>query len=102
MKLLAAAFIAIPMIFGAPSALAGDSASETERALLIKAASELEYVKALLSKAEMARNKKSRIVADYPNLNADLSEIQAAIERHANTPKRSPRKVNPLTKRYTR
>ncbi|BCD97763.1 RAQPRD family integrative conjugative element protein [Marinagarivorans cellulosilyticus] len=102
MKILIAACIAIPLSLGVPSAIASDNASESERALLIKAASELEYIKSLLAKAEQARNKKSRIRADYANIDADLTEIQTAIERHANTPKRSPRRVNPLKKHYTR
>ena len=86
----------------AQSAIADDEFPKGERALVVKAVQELEYIKQLLDKANNNRNKKSRLQLDYDTLNQDLSDIQAALTRHAEQPRRLPRRVNPLKKTYTR
>jgi len=80
----------------ATSARATDAATEVERQLLVRIAIELEYLKSLSGKAQEASDPARRIRFDYDALISDLSEIQGAIERHAERPQRSPRSVTPL------
>lgn len=80
----------------ATSARATDAATEVERQLLVRIAIELEYLKSLADKAQSASDPARRIQFDYDTLISDLSEIQGAIERHAERPQRSPRSVTPL------
>lgn len=95
--------ISAALLAAVPSfAVANDAATEHERRLLISAAQELENIKHLLNKAEQASDSDARLRLDYANLNADLNEIQSALTRHAETPSRTPRKVNPLFKNYRR
>lgn len=82
--------------------VANDAATEHERRLLISAAQEIENIKHLLDQAERASESDARIRLDYANLHADINEIQSALTRHAETPSRTPRKVNPLKKHYRR
>lgn len=75
---------------------ATDSATEVERQLLVRIAMELEYLKSLAGKAQAASEPARRVRFDYDALISDLSEIQGAIERHAERPQHSPRSVAPL------
>ena len=76
--------------------------SDEEKQLLIKSAAELEYVLTLIEQAEDKDNKKGNVSVDYSALKADLTQIQEALTRHATRPKRTPRRVSPLTKNYIR
>lgn len=95
--------LAITLLCGcATSGHAGDATTEEERALLIQIAAELEYVQQLAAKAQTASNSDARTRFDYAAFIADLREQQSSTMRHAEKPNRSPRGVNPLTKRYER
>lgn len=80
----------------ASGANATDATTEVERQLLVRIAVELEYLKALADKAAAASDPTRRVRFDYDALISDMSEIQGAIERHADRPQRSPRTVAPL------
>lgn len=81
---------------------AGDATTEEEKILLIQIASELEYIQQLAAKAQNASSPNARVKFDYATFIADLREQQSSTLRHAEKPNRSPRGVNPLTKRYER
>lgn len=82
--------------------LASKGASEQERALLIKAASEMEYVRSLLQKANKVRYENNDVRFDYALIDSNIVDMQTAIERHASTPNRSPRRITPFNKHYKR
>jgi hypothetical protein len=71
-----------------------------EKALIIKSAGELEYVRGLLAQAKKADNGKGGLKLDYSALEADLATIQAALERHASTPQRTPKRIPGLSGGY--
>ena len=96
--LIMAVFTALPMLSISASAGTGDE----EKQLLIKSATELEYVLALIEQAEAKDNKKGNVSLDYSALKGDLVQIQEAITRHASRPKRTPRRIDPLTKAYSK
>jgi RAQPRD family integrative conjugative element protein len=84
----------------ATNTFATDAATETERQLLIRIAAEIEYVKALANTAQAASDPARRIQFNYADLISDLQEIQAAVERHADQPQRTPRAIPQIQKRY--
>lgn len=76
--------------------------TEDEARYLIAIANEIENVKALAKKAEANTDIQSRTRFDYVALQHDLEQMQAAIERHAKEPSRTPRTVSALSENYTR
>lgn len=85
----------------AANTFATDTATEAERQLLIRIAVELEYVQALATTAHAASDPAARIQFNYTDLISDLKEMQAAVERHAEQPQRTPRSITPMKMRYT-
>ncbi|MCR6651432.1 MAG: RAQPRD family integrative conjugative element protein [Cellvibrionaceae bacterium] len=85
----------------AATASATDTTTEAERQLLVRIAVELEYVQALANTALSASDPDRRIQFNYAALISDLQEIQAAVERHADQPQRTPRILTPVKKHYT-
>jgi len=81
---------------------AGDATTEEERAVLIRMSSEVNYLRELSASAKASSDDNARVKFDYSALEADLSEIQRAIEQHAMKPNRSPRKFPLLKKRYAK
>jgi RAQPRD family integrative conjugative element protein len=90
--------IMVMVISQNPKSFAGTGSDE--KSAIIKAAGELEYVRGLLEKARLADNKKGSVHLDYDALENDLKLIQDALERHASTPSRTPRKINKITGSY--
>lgn len=84
----------------ATTASATDAATEAEQQLLVRIAVELEYVQALANTAQGASDPDRRVQFNYTALISDLQEIQAAVERHADQPQRTPRAIPPIQKRY--
>lgn len=86
----------------AVSAHATDTTTETEKAILVRIAAELEYLQGLAAKAQAMADPSARVRFSYPTLLRDLEEIQASIERHAAQPRRTPRQIPSLEKRYSK
>lgn len=101
MKLIVYPLASLAIVF-ACQLHAQDAATETERRLLFSVATELEVLQTQLSRAQAAANPDARIQLDYETLSADLQEIRRALERHASTPSRSPRRFLPLRKSYSK
>ena len=93
--------LAIMALF-ATTAHATDATTESERAILIRIAAELEYLQSLATKAQASADQGARVQFDYPAFFNDLKEIQSSVERHAAQPQRTPRQIAPLKKRYSK
>lgn len=73
---------------------------DTERHYLALLASEISALETVLHKAELNQDKEARVKFQYERLRADLGETRAAILRHVNAPRTTPRKVAPLQGDY--
>ena len=78
----------------------GMAQQDTERQYLALLANEINALDALVHKAELNRDKDARVKFQYEQLRADLTETRAAILRHVNAPRTTPRKVAPLQGDY--
>lgn len=73
-----------------------------EREVLARLLHELQVLETLIDKAEVQREKESRIQFRYDWLRQDIARIKTGIQAHLNAPRTEPRTFPPLRGDYRR
>lgn len=78
----------------------GYAQDDIERQYLVLLVNEITALEAILHKAELNRDKDTRVKFQYGWLRTDLSKMKSGVLAHINAPRTHPRKVAPLQGDY--